>query len=343
MTLWMVRAGRSGERESFALEENVVTIGWSELPDLAGIHTREELLDFYSQRYPDEGKNTALNRASQVWTFVGRIKTGDWVILPLKQRSAIAVGRVTGPYKFEPDFPEDTRHTRPVEWLKTDIPRAVFGQDLLYSLGAFLTVCRIKRNNAEARVEAIVRTGRDPGLVEPVPGGTEPDDGEESDAPINLEGFARDQVMAHITTRFRGNELTRLVAAALGTQGYQTLESPAGPDGGVDIIAGQGPMGFDPPRLCVQVKSGDSPADVRILRELQGTMPNFGAEHGLLVSWGGFTNAVYAEARQKYFQLRLWDAGDLVTALLDGYDRLSEDIQAELPLKRIWTLVREEE
>jgi restriction system protein len=101
-------------------------------------------------------------------------------------------------------------------------------------------------------------------------------------------------------------------------------------------------MGFDHPRLVVQVKSGDQQLDVAPLRELQGVMPRFGAQQGLLVSWGGFRSSVQRESRQLYFQIRLWDARDIVDALLDNYDRLPEDLRAELPLKRIWTLVLEE-
>lgn len=100
-------------------------------------------------------------------------------------------------------------------------------------------------------------------------------------------------------------------------------------------------MGFGHPRIAIQVKSGDMPADVSVLRELQGVMPRFGAEHGLIVSWAGFRESVIREARQLFFEVRLWDAGDLVSALQNNYSKLSEELQAEIPLKRIWLLVEE--
>jgi restriction system protein len=62
-----------------------------------------------------------------------------------------------------------------------------------------------------------------------------------------------------------------------------------------------------------------------VLRELQGVMPRFGAEHGLIVSWSGFKESVFREARQLFFEVRLWDAGDLVAALQRNYERLNED------------------
>jgi len=71
-------------------------------------------------------------------------------------------------------------------------------------------------------------------------------------------------------------------------------------------------------------------------------MHTFNANQGLLVSWGGFTKATENEARLSFFSVRLWDANDLLEAIFKNYDRLPEELQNELPLKRIWSLVAEE-
>ena len=337
MAVWLVRAGRSGEREEFALEQGVAVIGWDELPDLSGVSSREDVEHLLARVHPDDNPNRLRNWAAQIWMFVGRIRSGDLIVLPLKHRSAIAVGRVTGSYEYRPENPPGARHVRPVEWIRDDLPRTAFDQDLLYSLGAFLTVCQIKRNNAEERIRAIVE-----GKVPPPLPTTEEIPTEESAEAVDLAEYARDQIRSFLAPRFKGHDLARLVDEILQTQGYRTELSPAGPDGGVDIIAGKGPMGFEAPRLVVQVKSSDAPADVRVLRELQGVMKSFGADRGLLVSWGGFKSSVYREARTLFFEIRLWDADDLIEALTESYERLPDDLQAELPLKRIWTLVLEE-
>jgi restriction system protein len=343
MAVWMVRAGRNGEREDTALDKNLAVIGWDSLPDLTTFASRENLEAECRRIYPNWKPGAYPVHVGQLWAFRDRIQVGDLLVLPLKTRAAIAIGKVTGPYRYEPDLPDGAHHTRPVQWLRTDIPRSAIGQDILYSLGASMTVCQIERNNAEQRITAVLNGQADPGMqrsarqheaTDAIEGGLEV-------AIQDLEEYARDQIRAFINTNFTGHDLPRLIESILMAQGYRTRLSPAGPDGGVDILAGHGVMGFDAPRLCVQVKSGESPVDVGVLRELQGVMRNFGAQHGLLVAWGGFRSSVLAEARRLFFEIRLWDSNDVLNSVFECYVRLPAELQAELPLKRVWALVPE--
>ena len=128
----------------------------------------------------------------------------------------------------------------------------------------------------------------------------------------------------------------------LEAQGFQVSVSLPGPDGGVDILAGKGSMGFDSPRICVQVKSGRQVSGVKVFRELQAVTQTFKADHGLLVSWGGFARPAEQEARAMHFGIRLWSSDQLLEAVFDNYERLPADVRAELLLKRLWALVQEE-
>ena len=74
----------------------------------------------------------------------------------------------------------------------------------------------------------------------------------EEPVPTDIPQYAEDRIREFIEQKFKGHGLSRLVDAVLKAIGYTTAVSPPGPDGGVDIVAGRGPMGFDPPRLCVQ-------------------------------------------------------------------------------------------
>ncbi len=339
MAIWLVRAGARGQRQEWALDKGQAVIGWNEMGDLSKFNTREDMLDGLRKAYPEVKLAGLYNYRGQLWAFTKRIKIGDLVVLPLKGQDAIAIGKVTGDYKYQPDSPPDARHTREVEWIQQDIPRSRFDQDLLYSLGAFMTVCRIQRNNAEERIKAILE-GKAPPAI------TSTDEAEEvTDETIgsllDLADNASTQIRSWIAQKFTGHRLADLVNAILEAQGYVTEVSKPGPDGGVDIIAGRGPMGFDPPRLLVQVKGGDTQQDIKILRELKGIMKDFRAEQGLLVAWGGFKRTVLTNARQDFFELRLWDAGDVVENVLRYYESFPEELKADLPLKRIWVLVQE--
>ena len=159
---------------------------------------------------------------------------------------------------------------------------------------------------------------------------------------LDLEQAARDRKVKYIDSRFRGHNLARLVESILKAQGYATSNSDPGKDGGGDILAAPGALGFNEPRICVQVKSSSSFTDSRVLRELQGSMQRVKATQGLLVSWGGFTRDALLESRTDFFSIRLWDQGDIIDEIIKCYDKFDSDIKAELPLKRIWLLVNEE-
>ena len=265
-------------------------------------------------------------------------------MLPRKLTKQIAIGKVVGPYQFR-EVNSKPRHTRPVQWLPSEFPRTAFNQDLLYSFGSARTVCEITRNNAVVRVTAVLAGQLDPGpSPETVTNAIGPSPSEDqADVVPDIAQMAEDQIVARIQTRFSGHALTRLVDAVLVAEGWVTKVSPPGPDGGVDILAGRGALGLDGPRLCVQVKSQHNPAEVTVYRSLQGTMQTFGAEQGLLVCWGGYNRSVRRESKQGHFTVRLWDSSDLVTAIYRNYDRLPAEIQAELPLKQVWTLVPDED
>jgi restriction system protein len=347
MTLWMVRAGSSGEREEYALDQGYAVIGWDEMPDMAPLDSKEAMTDAYRSIHPNAKPGKVANAVGQLRAFAHHIQQGDLIAIPLKTSAAVAIGTVAGPYEYDAQGPSGAKHRRKVTWIRTDIPRASIDQDLLYSLGAFLTVCQISRHNAEERIRALIE-GRTP-ITPRRPKAAVEAETEEEDEPedsvevIDLERAAKDRIVARIQQRLCGHDLSRLVNAILVADGYITKLSPPGADGGVDILAGSGPMGFSSPRIAVQVKSGDSPSDVVVLRGLQGSMQSFQADHGLLVSWAGFKPTVFKEAAQHHFRIRLWDADEILANLLRVYERLDEDLRADLPLKRIWLLADEEE
>jgi restriction system protein len=229
---WLVRAGRSGEDEESALTQGIAIVGFHDIGDLSGIKSLQDLISVVGQTNPGDPERRNVNRARQLWAFRDTIHDGDVVVLPLKTRPGqIALGRIAGPYRFI-EVKGDKRHTRQVTWTHPDIPRSTFQQDLLYSFGAFLTVCRIARNDAERRIAAVALGQSDPGYGADgrVPASTiaPADTGPLALQSLDLAQAAHDEITAFVRERFRGHDMARLVEAVLRADGFVTLRSPLG-------------------------------------------------------------------------------------------------------------------
>lgn len=338
MTVWVVRAGRRGEYEETFLSQSLAGARFPLEQSGAEFKSRESLREhMMSRTYADEMR--IRNWASQAWNFIHEIRKGDMIVLPRKSPKVLNVGRVSGEYEYREDL--EVPHVRPVEWEQQEIPRSDVDQDLLNSLGGLATVFRVRANNAESRIASIFGknlSGNIPTESDPA-SSTETDD----ELKVDLEEQINDRIIDRIRQRFSGTRLEYLVAEILRASGYHALETRRGPDGGIDVVAGQGDMGFGQPRLCVQVKSGRSPVDLPDYNRLQGSIGSFGAEHGLLVSLGDFTRPVRNENERSFFQIRLWGPNDLVDKLLETYDELPADIRSEIPLRNRRILVETEQ
>lgn len=285
---------------------------------------------------PDVKVKTAMNWASQVWPFAHEMKKGEIVVLPSKIKPVIHFGKITGDYEFLPNNGNPYYHARRVERVACDIPRANFDQDILYSFGAFMTICRIKQ---EERIKAVIQAhnqGKKAQQVIP----QEPQDDEEA---RDIENEALSVITNLMIQKTKGHGLAKIVDAILRAKGFTTYVSPAGPDKGVDILASAGTLGFGSPKICVQVKSSDAPVDRIVLDQLGGVMKNFGAEYGLLVSWSGFKSSVINETAKQFFEIQLWTHKEIIQEFLRYYDQMDAEIKELIPLKKIWVVNTDDE
>ena len=151
----------------------------------------------------------------------------------------------------------------------------------------------------------------------------------EAQSLTNIEEAAIDTISKYIIQKFQGYNMEQLIAEILKAKGFTVFHSKQGADGGKDLLAAGGEMGFGSPKICVQVKTQD---------QLGGVMTKVGAEYGLLVSWSGFKSSVEQERGNQFFKIRLWDSKDVIREIFDNYEKLSPEIRAEIPLRRIWML-----
>ena len=142
------------------------------------------------------------------------VDKGDWVVMPSKLQSGLYFGELTSDYHFEAAGPNPSYHWRSVKWFSGLIPRTVFPQDGLYSFRAFMTICRIQRNDAEARVRTMaVRNWKADGVkysATRTPAGVQGIGGSEEAADaanVNLEELAADRIERLVVARFKGHDL----------------------------------------------------------------------------------------------------------------------------------------
>lgn len=162
--VWVVRAGKDGEREEFSRNNGLITPGMDNVPDLTDLHDPKSILEGVVRQNPEYKKATAQNFASQANALRNRIKLGDHILLPLKtDRELILVGTRSGDYFFREDEPDsEKRHRLPVTWDGV-IARKDLLPDLLASINGSQTIFEVKRNSALERLESVLDGELDPG------------------------------------------------------------------------------------------------------------------------------------------------------------------------------------
>ena len=352
MTAWIVRAGLHGERESWALENSVAGGGWHEVESLEARETRESIAERVSNSFPVDSRPGKLsNYTGQLLAMRTLIRPDDIVVMPMKTRKRIAVGVCTSGYKYRDQETDPTRrHSVGVEWKNIDVSRGSLKDDLLNTVNGAMTVFRATKNSAESRLRAVMETGVDPGAqasIAPTPATPHPSPSTTADAQVadvtdptsapSLQTI-RDRVRTHLIENFGGHKLAHLIAEILRTEGYTCDVSPEGPDFGVDIIAGRGPLGLDSPTLIVEVKSEAGQIGAPVVRGLQGAMASNKADQGLLVAWGGLNRQAQTAIRTDRLTIRVWDSEEVLDHLFSTYDRLPDETKALIPLKLAWVL-----
>ncbi len=154
-SVWLVRAGADGEYEGSALDHGLSMVDWG-APDVTGVVDKDAVWDLIRQKFPDESNNRIGSITSQLASFLLDMREGDIVVLPMKTQSGrVALGRITGPYAYQ-EVSGDWFHTRQVDWIRTDVPKLDFGEDLQASLNHPRTIFRIQSNGAEQRIAELL-------------------------------------------------------------------------------------------------------------------------------------------------------------------------------------------
>lgn len=301
-----------------------VAIGWPDIGDLSNLAaSREAFKEAYAAAMPNSKPGAIPVSAGQLYRFAHDMQVGEIVIFPSKHDRMVNIGIVTGPYKYHPGNAKYP-NTRPIEW-KTSLPRNKFTQAALYEIGSFLSVFRVSAN-AEEFIAALEGA---PFVAV---------DGDEPDEAISIaeqfEESTEDFVIRRLKNAQTSYEFEHFVAHLLQCMGYFARVTQASGDGGIDIIAHNDELGFEPPIIKVQCKQTLGTIGRPDIQKLNGAIDK--EEKGLFITLGNFSPdaRTYEQSRAN---LRLIDGQTLVEMIYSHYDKFSPRYRGLVPLKRTFS------
>jgi restriction system protein len=324
-TMWGIHGGRTGDADSLFLKKNFVAVGWAKTGDLSKLEAnRDAFKAVVAKNWPEKKPGAIPNNAGQLFRFVHEMQPGNIIVYPSKADRQVHLGRVEGPYRYEPTIDAGYPHLREVKWL-TAVSRTRLSQGALYEIGSALSLFQVKNYADEYRT--ILETKDAPAPM-PVK-----EDETFAEVSKDVEETTRDFVLKTLAQQTKGHPFAHFVGHLLEVMGYKTRISPEGPDGGVDIIAHRDELGFEPPIIKVQVKSTEGKVGDPEASALYGKLGS--GEHALLVTLGYFSPQAKAFERSKS-SLRLIDGEELVRLVLAHYENFDGKYKQLLPLRRVY-------
>lgn len=310
--------GIHSQDEELFLKSKVIAIGWRKMGDLGKLEpSREAYKEHYAEVFPEAKKGSIPTSAGMLFRLANELQIGDYVIYPSKPDRRVNIGIVEGDYSYQLGA-DHYVHQRKVKWLK-HIPRTYFSQGALYEIGSAMTFFSVK-NYADEFLEFL--------RGEP----TQVVDGDDT-IPVTAESIIEmttDYVIKELSKHLKGYDFELFVADLLEAMGYRTSISKQGGDRGIDITAYKDEL---PPRILVQVKSGDGNIRESTLQSLKGAMRE--GDYGLFV-----TLADYTPNAKKYLKgspiIRGINGIELVELILQYYEELSDKYQKLIPLNMVY-------
>lgn len=326
MAIWIYRAGRKGEHEKKFLNDGRIYLTWSGLDQSFEGVPEVEIKKMIHQAFPRISEQKVVEYFYLINPIINGIKKDDLIILPSKFSNTFHFGKVVGDYEFDSSAPEVYKHSRRVEWFATDISKDLFDNQILYDTNIRYSVGMIKNEEVAECIEYMVDHDWNQPLMNPF------DDGYDMD----WEAAAKSTISKYIYKTFKGYDMEDLICEILRAKGFTVYNGPKGPDGGQDLLAAAGDMGFESPKICVQVKTQNSHVKKEVVDKLSQTIEKFHAEYGLFVAWNGFDKAV--NPAEYFYNIRLWTSSEVVEEVLKNYDKFSPEMQQRIPLKHVWIL-----
>lgn len=333
---WMIRSPRGTLAEDWE-QQGIVAIGYGGIGgDLSSFTDWDKTVaHLLSQSVNQRWSNVQL---WQVARFRTEPREGDRVITYDTGRREYLYGSI-GAYRYEPKSDDEKPHVRSVEW-QGRISRDDLSRNAKNVLGSSLTIFTPKQSVAD-EIDRVIRGEHPSASMETQIGDTLEDDSVGNDESIAFSAGDFDELSDVATEQIKDrvmclddSEMEHLVAGILRAMGYKTRVSNTGSDRGRDVVASPDGLGFEHPRIIVEVKHRSNAISAPAIRGLSGALTP--SDRGLFVSTGGFTKDARYEADRANPPITLLDSDELVQLLVDNYTQTDSQTKTLIPLKPLY-------
>lgn len=310
-----------------------ISIGWSELGDLSAQQfDRSSLKDKLSLAFPEAKAGAIPVWAGVLVRFMYDMNIGDLVVSPDRATRTINIGRISGDYFYDSTASVHPNR-RPIQWLKTNIPRSDLPASALNEIGSAITLFEVRRHKDV--IERLLSNSP----VERIFPDDSVEDFEDEPNADRVETYSRDFVEG-ILRGMEPEQFENLVAGVLRAMGYNADVTQLSGDGGVDVLASRDPLRLQPPTIKVQVKRTTSSIGGPAVQALIGTLAAGGSELALFVTLGGYSNDAIHIARTRQ-DVRLLTGAQFIDLIFQYYENLDAEWKRLLPLRLVHAVDRD--
>jgi restriction system protein len=141
---WVMRAGKESVYLNKFVEGSRIYLPWEGYKvNLSKLDSREDFKQLVIKEKGDQNRTTISNWGGMLYSFSKEMEIGDCVLIPAKHSKSYILAKISEEYEFNSRDKDGLYHSRKIEIKKTDIPREIFSQQIIYSLGAFRTIFKV--------------------------------------------------------------------------------------------------------------------------------------------------------------------------------------------------------
>lgn len=146
--MWVCRAGQKALYENIFIENSRIFLAWTGyLFDLHLLNDKQAIRMLVENETGSNNRTSISNWTGQLYSFAFEMRPDDYVLIPSNCSRTYTLAQIIGDYEFCTVDNCELHHSRKIMIISRGIPREIFDQGIIYSLGAYRTLFKVKNSN----------------------------------------------------------------------------------------------------------------------------------------------------------------------------------------------------